>query len=495
MRMDIVTLTILFCLTKCHGVIRLKKEMDAYTCRQSSFIRSMQLGKIQMSTESPFKKFYKRKYTAGRKKPGDKRSIPKIDENIRKKIQEKMLKIPPGLELVIEKYIENKTGKQLESPGTLERIRQAVLVQKAGYWNKNPHAKYERGYDVFAYLAYQAPGYIIQFHHIIQKLEKTGLLPDNIRVLDLGSGPGVVPLALTWFFKERKKGALKIDAIERSEEFIEAFKSLVPEFAKGSPVNIEHIHHADIMTGYSINQDLYNLITCQNVLAELSDYDNREKTEILMKYCSSLTEDGFLILVEPAELRHSTSLRVLQRELERSGLYLVGPCRYIHEGECVPAGCWSFAELPGLKPTRLMLLLAGEDEGYRFLNTDIKFSYSIFSKKPEVMTTSRINRTGTTPFRDLKDNIGEFVNVIGTKMSPDIGTREFSVFLFCDGSGGLKVYLVAPNSLKHDEIKKLKMSEYGEVLKISGVRVRWNKKKNSINLIAGSRTHVSAIHK
>ena len=142
-----------------------------------------------------------------------------------------------------------------------------------------------------------------------------------------------------------------------------------------------------------------------------------------------------------------------------------------------------------------MLLLAGEDEGYRFLNTDIKFSYSIFSKKPEVMTTSRINRTGTTPFRDLKDNIGEFVNVIGTKMSPDIGTREFSVFLFCDGSGGLKVYLVAPNSLKHDEIKKLKMSEYGEVLKISGVRVRWNKKKNSINLIAGSRTHVSAIHK
>ena len=96
------------------------------------FIRSMQLGKIQMSTESPFKKFYKRKYTAGRKKPGDKRSIPKIDENIRKKIQEKMLKIPPGLELVIEKYIENKTGKQLESPGTLERIRQAVLVQKPG---------------------------------------------------------------------------------------------------------------------------------------------------------------------------------------------------------------------------------------------------------------------------------------------------------------------------------------------------------------------------
>ena len=163
-----------------------------------SFIRSMQLGKIQMNAESPFKKFYKRKYTAGRKKPGDKRSIPKIDENIRKKIQEKMLKIPPGLELVIEKYIENKTGKQLESPGTLERIRQAVLVQKAGYWNKNPHAKYERGYDVFAYLAYQSPGYIIQFHHIIQNWRKLAsfLIISGFLILDQ---PGVVPLALTCF--------------------------------------------------------------------------------------------------------------------------------------------------------------------------------------------------------------------------------------------------------------------------------------------------------
>lgn len=472
-----------------------EKMIIAYSGSQFTFIRSMQLGMIQMSTESPFKKFHKRKPSDKRTKTADKRTIYKKEERGLKNIQKELLKIPSGLELIIEKYIENKTGKPLESPGTLERIRQAVLVQKAGYWNKNPHAKYERGYDVFAYLAYQSPGYIIQFHHIIQKLNKTGHLPDNIRVLDLGSGPGVVPLALTWFFKERKKGTQTVDAIEQSEEFIEAFKFLVPEFAKGSPVNIEHIRHADIRTGYSLNSDSYTLITCQNVLAELSEYDIKEKAELLMNYCSSLTDDGFLILVEPAELRHSTRLRVLQKELEKLGLYLFGPCRHIHEGECEPAGCWSFAELPGLKPTRLMMLLAGENEGYRFINTDIKFSYSILTKKPAGIASSRINRTGTTPFRDLTDNIGEFVNVIGTKMSPDIGTREFSVFLFCDGSGGLKVYLVAPNSLKHDEIKKLKMSEYGEVLKISGVRVRWNKKKNSINLIAGSRTHVSAIHK
>lgn len=448
-----------------------------------------------MNSNDPFKKFHKRKPSDKKKNSGNRIFVVRRTNKNHKKIQKKLLKIPSRLEQLIEKYIENKTGKPIKSSGTLERIKQSILVQKAGYWKKNPFAKYERGYDVFAYLAYQAPVYIIQFHSIIQKLEKDGHLPDNIRILDLGSGPGVVPLALIWFLKERKRGTLSIEAIEQSEEFIEAFKFLASEFANKSPVKIEQIHQTDIRTWESQKPGTYTMITCQNVLAELPGQSNVEKASLLMHYCSFLADGGIMILVEPAELRHSTQLRIVQKELEKSGLFLYSPCRYIHAGRCEPVNCWSFEELPGIKPTRLMLLLSKDKEGYRFINTDIKFSYSILTKKPLNPVIPQTILMGSTPFRELEDNIGKTVDVIGVKMSSDIGVRDFSVFLLCDGSGGAKVYLVIPKSLKNVEIKKVKNMDYANIIKITSVRVRWNKNKNSINLIAGSTTQVSAIHK
>ena len=139
------------------------------------------------------------------------------------------IKLPSRLERLIEQYIENKTGKSLDTPITLERIRQSVLAQKAGYWNKNPQGKYGKGYDVFAYLAYQAPGYIIQFRHILKILGSHKMLPKDVSILDLGTGPGVVPLALIWHLKEKNAGSITINVIEQSEEFIEAFKYLIPE--------------------------------------------------------------------------------------------------------------------------------------------------------------------------------------------------------------------------------------------------------------------------
>ncbi|HOJ95493.1 MAG TPA: small ribosomal subunit Rsm22 family protein [Methanospirillum sp.] len=378
---------------------------------------------------------------------------------------------------------------------TLERIRHSILAQKAGYWNNVPHAKYGRGYDIFAYLAYQAPGYIIQFHHIIKNLDRTGLLTDDVKVLDLGSGPGVVPLALIWFMKERKKGTLTIDALEQSEEFIEAFKYLVPRFASDSPVTVHQIQQADIRTWNIQKPSSYSMITCQNVLAELSGQSRSEKIEILMKYSSLLSDDGLFILVEPAELRHSTELRVLQRELEKAGLYVYGPCTYLHSGTCNPSECWSFAELPRMQPTKLMSMISDVQNGYRFMNTDIKFTYSILTKKLRKPVVPDAFIRGTIPLSNLDEYIGNMVTIVGAKMSMDIGNQEFAVYLICDGSGGARVYLIIPRSLHNEDIKSFRNADYGDIVKISNVRVRWNQKKGDINLIAGSRTHVSAMHK
>lgn len=440
-----------------------------------------------------FNKPFSHYHTGKKSGPSEKKSLPKRSKAGQKTA--KPLKIPSRLERLIESYIQDKTGKSPDNPSTLERIRQSILAQKAGYWSTVPHAKYGRGYDIFAYLAYQAPGYIIQFHSIIQKLDKTGLVPDDVRILDLGTGPGVVPLALIWFMKERKRGTLTIDALEQSEEFIEAFRYLVPTFASDSPVTVNLIEQADIRTWSIHEPSSYSLITCQNVLAELSGLSSNEKTELLMKYASFLSDDGLLILVEPAELRHSTELRVLQRNLEKAGLYVYGPCTYLHSGVCNPSDCWSFAELPRMQPTKLMSMVSNVQDGYRFMNTDIKFSYSILTKKSRKPIVPGTFIRGTIPLSDLEEYIGETVTIAGAKMSMDIGNREFAVYLICDGSGGARVYLIIPRSLKNMELKTFRNADYGDIVKISEVRVRWNQKKRAINLVAGSRTHVSAMHK
>lgn len=405
------------------------------------------------------------------------------------------LRIPSRLERLFEEYIEYKTNKPIQTPNILNRIKQSIQVQKKGYWKDSPDVTYEKGYDVFAYLAYQAPGYLIQFRHLLKQLDTKGILPETITLLDLGSGPGIVPLATLWYYKERKKGKLVIHAIEKSDEFLEAFRYLVPEFMKGSSnVTIGKIQLCDIVRQECDIPDNITLLTCQNVLAELSFLSIEEKSSLLMRYCSKLSEDGIIIIVEPAELRHSIELRKLQKNLEGKGLYLYSPCPHYRIRECNYNTCWSFEELPQMIPTSLMNILAGEKEGFRYINTDIKFSYSIFTKKEMKRQLPEKNLKKYVPLHELEYNLGEWIDVSGAKMSPDLGNRQFSVFLICDGTGYEKTYLVIPKSLHHDEIKYAYKASYGEILKIQNVRVRYNEKKNAFNLISGTRTHVSAMN-
>lgn len=381
----------------------------------------------------------------------------------------------------------------MDDPKTLEHIRHTIQAQKAGYWNQNPFGRYGKAYDIFAYLSYQFPVYLIQFRYLIARLDAKGLLPDTIHLLDLGSGPGVVPLALVWYMKERNRGSLSIRVMEQSEEFLESYRFLMQEFSKGMRgIDSETIYHGDIRSPVIPFQDTVTLITLQNVLAEFPDMTIQEKTDLIMRYIPSLSDDGLLLIVEPAEYRHSTNLRSLQRSLEMKGLHVYGPCRSILGSACRPDNCWSFSELKPIHPTRMMALLAGQ-EMYRYCNTDIKFSYLILTKQRMDMT-DRITLPYHTRLSDLKGEEGAWVTIIAAKMSPDIGDRNYAVFLLCDRSGAGKTYLVIPRSLHQRGLEPVFSADYGDILLVQSARVRWNQKKKAYNLITGMRTSISAMN-
>ncbi len=73
-----------------------------------------------------------------------------------------------------------------------------------------------------AYLAYQAPVYILQFEYLLAMLMSDGLLQRDMRILDGGNGSGRGTSWNNRFYRRFPGNTAEICAIEQSDEFIEA---------------------------------------------------------------------------------------------------------------------------------------------------------------------------------------------------------------------------------------------------------------------------------
>ena len=150
--------------------------------------------------------------------------------------------MPSVLETAIEQYITRKTGKDWTDPVILERLRRAIVAQKDDYWKPagKRSLQYTKGYSVLGYLAYHFPVYFVQARHLLALLARDGLLKQEMTILDLGTGPGVIPLAIEDFWMCLDTARATVRSVERSKEHIEAFGDLARSIAtKDTQVTIE----------------------------------------------------------------------------------------------------------------------------------------------------------------------------------------------------------------------------------------------------------------
>ncbi len=405
--------------------------------------------------------------------------------------------VPDQIQVLTGNYIRKKTGKEWQDPITLERIRSAIMMQKGEYWHEGSKKKirYEKGYRVFAYLAYQFPVYYAQSGHILMMLAEMGLLKEHMTVLDAGSGPGALTLAITDFLGRAGHGTAELFALELSEEQREAYSFLTTGFAENSkqvmvhPVTDGDIRNIDpgILAG---NVDL---LVFQNVLNEIPDLNLSERAKRVSSLSEVLSPGGIVLIAEPADLTNSVGLRELTCELSRNyGFSVISPCIRGWTKNCRPERCWSFVEKSPVRTTRLMEAVSDNPEGYRFRNTDIKFSFAILSKT--CITTSEKPLPGnkkTAPLSSLSLHVGKKININALVMSGDLGNRNTHLWKLCDGSPQKPVYAVLPSYHRSPGNRALYDAPYGQRIRLSGVLVRYNSRHDAYNLLVSRDTRVT----
>src|SRR5208337_712456 len=217
-----------------------------------------------------------------------------------------------------------------------------------------------------------------------------------------------------------------VHSVERSKENIEAFGALVRSVATQNPqVTIEPPMESDITApGDVALPNHVDLMVFSNVLNELAGLPVAALADIVMKYAERLAPDGTILVIEPAEEATSAGLRVLSLALKKRGLSIYAPCTFVWGTNCTPDRCWSFQTAPSIRPTRIMNTLAACNEPFRYVNTDIKYSYVMLRKDGKVRTSCTIPKdTKALRLSKVHLNVGKRITVVAAKMSEDLGDK------------------------------------------------------------------------
>ena len=404
--------------------------------------------------------------------------------------------LPAVLGQATEQYITKKVGKDWHDPVILDRLRRAIVAQKDDYWKpvQKRSLQYTKAYSVLGYLAYHFPVYFMQTEHLLAMLARDGLLKKSMTILDIGTGPGVVPLAIADFWSRLDNAKADVWSVERSEEHIEAFLYLRDRFVpKGGKVSVKPPVKADITAADPVKIPQYaDLVVFSNVLNELGGKSQEQRADLVMHYAERLAPDGTILIIEPAEEAVSTQLRMLSLTLKKRGLTVHSPCTFIWGTNCTPDRCWSFVTAPSIRPTGIMETLAACDEPFRYVNTDIKYSYVVLRKDGKTRETCRVP-AGSRVIRlsQLHRHVDKRVNLIAAKMSENLGDRKTLMFRICDGSAEKPVFAVVPAYHITPENSAVVSAPYGTILELAGVLVRHNPKHGAYNVLVNRNTGIS----
>ena len=218
-----------------------------------------------------------------------------------------------------------------------------------------------------------------------------GALPETLRCLDVGSGPGTAILGLLDFLRglpadERPK-RVELVALDQSYEALKDAERLIRGFAAIAP--LPEVRFEPLRTDLAADRtDLFplavaggrfDLVLAANVLCEIVRQDGLARAEALVAAVAerTLAASGTIVMVEPGLRATARDLHRLRDRLLGAGpLHVVAPC--LHEAPCpalVRDRDWCIADVPWVPPPAVREI----DRRTGLQKGSLKFAYLVLA--------------------------------------------------------------------------------------------------------------------
>jgi ribosomal protein RSM22 (predicted rRNA methylase) len=248
-----------------------------------------------------------------------------------------------------------------------------------------------------AYLTYFLPCNLSKVKTILKEIfahpRKSEFVAPNLRLLDLGCGPGTHVLGFLDFLAEEhveldSVHCVAVDSLKRNlldtHALFQRYVSLRRRPDKVAQCTLQ-TELAELIQPLRLRPDLsFNFIVLGNVLNELFVGDEKrtqKRYEVISTVATKwLAPNGFLILIEPAMRETSRELLLLRDLLlERSDLKIYSPC--VHSLHCPAVASdnlsdWCHEDRPWNAPSMIRDIdaLVGNHK------SSLKYSYTVFNR-------------------------------------------------------------------------------------------------------------------
>lgn len=425
---------------------------------------------------------------------------------------------PEAYTFALEDLLVDAYGANWHVGDSGDRLRAAIRRLKTDYYFGN-----DVEYDEVAahgYAIYHLPDYYAVIGYVLETIAERGLLPRQLRVLDVGAGSGGPALGLADYVGA--SGLVEYHAIEPSPA-TDVLKRLLEETGRNvhttvhettiesfSPASIDSIEPADREDSTAQTDGPFDLILFGNVLSELDD-----PAAAVERSLSWLASEGSLVAFEPADLNTATGLREVERTVAPpdGNVTVYAPTLRLWDGMAPSDRGWSFDVREDLAVPPFQQRLAdgstddathgdtspgtdesGEASPEAYINTDVQFAYSVLRTDDERRFQVRSNPRRYARMADMESHVTDRIDLLAVKLSHDLtdGSADRNpLFKIGDGSQQLEHYavLTRETTLNSD----LQAAAYGSVLAFENVLALWNDDEGAYNLVVDDETIVETI--
>ena len=382
----------------------------------------------------------------------------------------------------LEAHLVDRYGPDWPRGEPGDRLRETIRRTKEDYFQQR-----DVEYDAVAadgYAIYHVPDYYAAVQYVLEDLARDGLLPRQLRVLDVGAGVGGPALGLFDYLPD--DALVEYHAVEPG-----APADVLSKLIEDANHNVHATIHRETAEAFEPDGE-YDLLLFANVLNELDD-----PVQVVERFIEFLAEDGTCLLLAPADENTSVHLREVERAIEGTTIgdgtaTVYAPEPRLWPGERPSDRGWSFDVHPDLEvPSFQRRLDEAAGATGEFVNVDVQFSTAVLRRDGRERYAFEPDPDRWATLADAERHVTNRIDCLGCKLSHDLAGDGHPLFRVGDGSQSVDHYavLVKETTLNAD----LREADYGDLLTVEGALLLWNDDENAYNLVIDEETIVDRV--